>query len=52
MTEEKIVFVKKVAKSGRGYLVWLPKDVTDYLAISEKDTIEISIRKLKKGGKK
>jgi len=53
MTEEKVVFVKKVAKSGRGFLVWLPKDVTDYLDMNEKDTVEIVIRKLKKkGGKK
>lgn len=52
MTDEKVVFVKKVAKSGRGYLVWLPKDVTDFLNISEKDTVELTIRKLKKGGRK
>ena len=53
MTEDKVVFVKKVAKSGRGFLVWLPKDVTQYMNISEEDTVEIVIRKLKKkGGKK
>ncbi len=41
-------FIKKVAKSGRGFLIWIPKDVTDYLDIDEKAYVEIEIKKLKK----
>ncbi|HLD87520.1 MAG TPA: hypothetical protein VJB12_05670 [Candidatus Nanoarchaeia archaeon] len=49
MTKEKdLVFVKRVAKSGRGYLVWIPKDVTDFLDIAKDDTVEIRIRRLSK----
>lgn len=46
-----LTFVKRVAKSGRGYLVWLPKDVTDFLSIDENSTVEIKIKKLKKEAK-
>ena len=46
-----LTFTKKVAKSGRGYLIWVPKDVSDFLKINEKSTVEIKIKKLKKGGK-
>ena len=49
-SEEHLTFTKRVAKSGRGYLVWLPKDVTDFLDLEENDTVEIKIRKLKKKG--
>lgn len=42
-----LTFTKKVAKSGRGYLVWIPKDVTDFLKIKDKDTVEIKIKKLR-----
>ena len=47
MTEE-LTFTKKVAKSGRGYLVWIPKDIADFLSLDEKSTVELKIRKLKK----
>lgn len=43
-----ITFTKKVAKSGRGYLIWIPKDVVDFLNITEDSTVEINIEKLKK----
>ena len=48
-TSAELTFTKKVAKSGKGYLVWLPKDVTDFLEIDEESTVEIRIKKLKKG---
>lgn len=49
MTEpEPLSFIKRVAKSGRGFLIWIPKDVSDYIALKEDDTVEIKIRKLKK----
>ena len=53
MTEksEELTFTKRVAKSGRGMLVWIPKDVSDYLAMDENSVVEIKIRKLK-GAKK
>ena len=49
MTEA--TFTKRVAKSGRGLLLWIPKDVADYLELAEDSTVEIKIKKLKKGEK-
>ena len=48
---EELTFTKRVAKSGRGLLVWIPKDVSDYLKMNEDSVVEIKIKKLK-GGKK
>ena len=48
---EELTFTKRVAKSGRGLLVWIPKDVSDYLEMNEDSVVEIKIKKLK-GGKK
>jgi len=45
---EELTFAKRVAKSGRGYLVWLPKDVTDFLEIKKDEYVEIKIKKLRK----
>lgn len=45
---EELTFTKRVAKSGRGYLVWIPKDVAEFLGIKENDTVEIKIKKLRK----
>lgn len=47
MTKD-LTFVKRVAKSGRGFLIWIPKDVTDYLDLDENSYVEIKIKKLKK----
>jgi antitoxin component of MazEF toxin-antitoxin module len=41
--ENQLTFTKRIAKSGRGYLVWIPKDVTDFLKISKESTVEIQI---------
>jgi antitoxin component of MazEF toxin-antitoxin module len=43
-----LTFTKRVAKSGRGYLVWIPKDIIDFLNIKKDDTVEMKIRRLKK----
>jgi hypothetical protein len=45
---EELTFTKRVAKSGRGYLVWIPKDVAEFLDIKENYTVEMKIKKLKK----
>ena len=45
MTKE-ITFIKRVAKSGRGYLIWIPKDVVDFIPIEKNDFVEIKIKKL------
>lgn len=43
---EEIVFTKKVSKSGKGFLVWIPKDVCDFLKIDETITLELRIKSL------
>jgi len=47
MTKE-LTFTKRVAKSGRGYLVWIPKDVVDFVSLEKDDTVEIKLKKLVK----
>jgi len=41
-----LTFTKRVAKSGRGYLIWIPKDVVDFVPLNEDDVIEVKIKKL------
>ncbi len=48
--QEEVVFTKRVAKSGRGLLVWIPKDVSDFMRLDGDSVVEIKIKKL--GGKK
>lgn len=43
---EDIVFTKRVSKSGKGYLVWIPKDVSLFLGIDESITLELKIKSL------
>lgn len=43
---EEIIFTKKTALSGRGYLLWIPKDVSDYLCINPGSFCEFKIRVL------
>ena len=52
MTE--LTFVKRVAKSGRGYLIWSPKDIVDFSGIDQDSVVEIKLNKLEKqeNGKK
>lgn len=44
--KEEVIFTKRVAKSGRGLLVWIPKDVSDFMALDEDSVVEIKIKKL------
>ena len=45
MTKE-LTFTKRIAKSGRGYLVWIPKDVVNFISLEKDDTVEIKLKKL------
>ena len=45
MTKE-LTFTKRVARSGRGYLIWIPKDVADFMPLQTNDFVEIKIKKL------
>ena len=44
-----LTFTKRVAKSGRGFLVWIPNDISDFIPLKEDDTVEIKIKKLVEG---
>jgi len=46
--KEGVPFIKKVCKSGRGYLLWIPKDVVDFLSLEDKSIVEVRLKKLKK----
>ena len=41
-----VTFVKKVSHSSTGFVLWIPKDVTDYLSLDEKTFVEFSIKKI------
>jgi hypothetical protein len=41
-----LTFVKRVAKSGRGFLLWIPKDVSDYLQFDSSSYCEITLKLL------
>jgi len=45
---KELTFTKRVAKSGRGYLVWIPKDIVDFMPLDKDDYVEIKIKKLGK----
>jgi hypothetical protein len=49
--KEGVPFIKSVCKSGRGYLLWIPKDVVDYLSLENKSIVEVRLKKLKKDEK-
>ena len=46
--KEGVPFIKKVCKSGRGYLLWIPKYVVDFLSLEDKSIVEVRLKKLKK----
>lgn len=50
MTQE-VPFTKRVCKSGRGYLLWIPKDVVSFLSLNDKSIVEVRIKKLIKNKK-
>jgi len=39
-------FIKRVTKSGKGYIIWIPKDVVNLLKLNEKSFLEVKIKKL------
>jgi|TARA_Y100000310_G_C20551702_1_gene748417 hypothetical protein len=41
-------FTKKVVKSGRGYMLWIPKDVVELMSIKNEAIVEVKLKKLKK----
>jgi len=47
MTNEGVPFVKRVCKSGRGYLLWIPKDVVDLLLLKDNSIVEVRLNKRK-----
>ncbi len=48
MTTE-AVFTKRVARSGTGLLVWVPKDIAVLLQLSKADIVQIRMRRLSRG---
>jgi len=50
MTEPSIAtFTKRIAKSGTGYLIWIPRDVARLLSLNEKTIVEVRLNKLNTG---
>ncbi len=43
---EIISFTKKPAKSGKGYLIWIPKDIVSILKVDKNTYLNISIKKI------
>lgn len=43
--KEGVPFIKKVCKSGRGYILWIPKDVVNYFSLKDKDIVEVRLNK-------
>ena len=48
ITMTELTFSKLPAKSGKGYLAWIPKHIVEFLKLSEKSYVEVSVRNLKK----
>lgn len=48
MTTE-AVFTKRVARSGSGRLVWIPKDIATLLGLEDADIVEIRMKRLPRG---
>jgi hypothetical protein len=45
------VFIKKIVKSRKSFLIWIPKDEAEYLGIDEKTFVRVGLRKLKSKNK-
>lgn len=45
------VFIKKIVKSRKSFLIWIPKDEAEYLDIDEKTFLRVGLKKLTKGKK-
>jgi hypothetical protein len=45
------VFMKKIVKSRKSYLIWIPKDEAEYLGIKEGTFVRVGLKKLKSKNK-
>ena len=41
------VFIKKITKSRKSFLIWIPKDEAEYLEICEGTFVRVGLKKLK-----
>ena len=44
MSKRPITYTRKVAKSGNSFLMRIPKDIVDLLAIDENTVVEVILR--------
>ena len=44
MSERPITYTRKVAKSGKSFLMRIPKDIADLLGIDENTFVEVTLR--------
>jgi antitoxin component of MazEF toxin-antitoxin module len=44
MSERPITYTRKVAKSGKSFLMRIPKDIVDLLEIDEDTVVEVTLR--------
>lgn len=42
------VFIKKVLKSRKSFVIWIPKDEAEYLELDENTFLRIGLKKMKK----
>jgi len=43
-----LTFTKKCSRSGKGFLVWIPKHIVEFLKLSERSYVMASCRNLKR----
>lgn len=41
------VFIKKIKKSRKSFLIWIPKDEAEYLELDENTFVRVGLKKLK-----
>ena len=41
------VFIKKVVKSRKSFIIWIPKDEAEYLDIDENTFLRVGLKKLR-----
>jgi hypothetical protein len=46
------VFIKKIVKSRKSFIIWIPKDEAEYLKIDEETFVRVGLKKLKTKEKK
>jgi antitoxin component of MazEF toxin-antitoxin module len=44
MSEQPITYTRKVAKSGKSFLMRIPKDIVNLLEIDENTVVEVTLR--------